>query len=287
MWIPVGMSSKFSLMTLISRFTTSTVVVYDGALDFALTNYLMMADDYFPITYKVNILDRLFSIASIVWIMVTAALIIVSVIIYVITKSELKDANLLRDNIFVSDRISSPATYGIFRPRIIIPKEYEQADLKYIIAHESAHIHLRDNLWRIIAIITVSLHWFNPLAWLFLKKFLEETELACDERVLSACGEDEKKAYAIALVDCAKSRSLFVSAFGGAMIRLRIDHILSYRRLSAISITCFTVLAITIAYVLLTNASYWRDGYEKNYLYLLWSNASSSYTIWLQQGTLV
>lgn len=255
MWIPIGMTSKYSLMTLISKFTTRIVVVYDGPVDFTFTNHLMAASNYSPITYKVNLLDRLFGIASMVWIIVTAALIIISVIIYVITKSELKDAILLRDNIYVSDRITLPATYGIFQPRIIIPKKYEQSDLKYIIAHESAHIQRRDNLWRILAIITISLHWFNPLAWLFLMKFLEETELACDERVLADFGEYEKKAYAIALVDCAKSKNVFVSAFGGAKIRVRIDHILSYRKLSIISIICFTVLAIAIAYVLLTNAS--------------------------------
>jgi len=73
------------------------------------------------------------------------------------------------------------------------------------VAHESAHIYRKDNLWRIIAVISASVHWFNPLIWLFLKKFLEDTELACDEQVLANCGEDEKKAYAMALVDCAES----------------------------------------------------------------------------------
>ena len=255
MWLPVVMTSKYSLMSLISKFTTRTVVVYDGAVDFAFTNHLMMANNYSPITYKVNLLDSLFHVASMVWIIVAIALMIISVMLYVITKSELKNVRHLRDNIYVSDRITVPATYGVFHPKIIIPKKYEQGNFKYIIAHESAHIHRRDNLWRIIAIITVSVHWFNPLAWLFLKKFLEVTELACDERVLSDCGEEEKKAYAIALVDCAKSRNIFVSAFGGAKIRVRIGHILSYRKLSIISIICFTVFAIAIAYVLLTNAS--------------------------------
>jgi beta-lactamase regulating signal transducer with metallopeptidase domain len=254
MWIPMGMSSKYSLMTLISRFATKTVVLYDGALDFTFTNYIMVADKYSPITYKFNILDNLFRIASMIWIVVALALLIVSLVLYVITKSELKDASCLRDNIYVSDRISSPATYGIIRPRIIIPKGYELGDLQYVLAHESAHIHRKDNLWRILALISSSIHWFNPFAWLFLKKFLEATELACDERVLEDCGEDEKKAYATALVYCTESRIVFASAFGGAKIRVRVDRILSYKKLSIISIISFTVFAIAIGYVLLTNA---------------------------------
>ena len=255
MWIPVGMTSKYSLMTLISKFTTKTVVVYDGTLDFTLTNHIMAAEKYSPITYKVNLLDNLFGVASIVWIIIAAALVIISLVLYVITRSELKDAEFLRDNIYISDKITVPAAYGVFRPKIIIPKGFEQRNLHYILAHELAHIHRKDNLWRILAIITASVHWFNPFAWVFLKKFLEETELACDERVLSNCGEDEKKAYASALVDCAESRNVFVSAFGGAKIRVRIDRILSYSKLSIISIISFTVFALAIGYVLLTNAS--------------------------------
>jgi len=87
------------------------------------------------------------------------------------------------------------------------------------------------------------------------KKFLEDTELACDEQVLANCGEDEKKAYAMALVDCAESMGVFASPFGGAKIRVRIDRILSYRKLSIISIASLTAFAVAIGYVLLTNAS--------------------------------
>ncbi|GAE88344.1 M56 family metallopeptidase [Acetivibrio straminisolvens] len=256
MWIPVGIPSKYSLMTVISKFfTTRSVVLYDGALNFTFANYIMAADNYFPITYKVNMIESLIGIAAIVWIIVAIALVLVFSILYVVTKSELKDAGLLRDNIYVSDKITSPAIYGVFRPKIIVPKSYELRDLHYVVAHESAHIRRKDNLWRVIAVISASIHWFNPFVWLFLKKFLEDTELACDEKVLADCGEDEKKAYALALVDCAESTNVFVSPFGGAKIRVRIDRILSYKKLSIISVVSFIVFAAAIGYVLLTNAS--------------------------------
>lgn len=170
MWIPVGIRSKYSLMTLISKFTTKSVVLYDGTLDFSFTNYIMAADNYFPVTYKEDMLENLFSIASVVWIIVAVALSLIFAILYVLAKSELKDASLLRDNIYVSDKITSPAAYGVFRPKIVVPKGYELRNLHYIVAHESAHIYRKDNLWRIIAVISASVHWFNPLIWLFLKK---------------------------------------------------------------------------------------------------------------------
>lgn len=255
MWIPFGVASKYSLMSLISKFTTRTVVVHDGALDFTATNYIMAANKYFPVTYKVNLLENIFRVASVAWIIVAAALVIVTAILYFTTKTELKDAIHLWDNVFVSDKITTPATNGIFRPRIIIPEKYKRQDLQYILAHESAHIRRKDNLWRIIAVISASVHWFNPFTWLFLRKFFEVTELACDEKVLADCGEDEKKQYALTLVDCAENTSVFTSPLGGARIRVRVDHILSYRKLSVVSIICFTALAAAIGYVLLTNAS--------------------------------
>lgn len=255
MWIPAGMSSEYSLMTLISKFTTKTVVVYEGTLDFTFTNHIMAAGNYSPITYKVDLLGGIFRYASIIWILVAAILLIITVIIYTASKSDIKDANLLRDNIYVSDKITSPAVYGVFNPRIIVPKDYELLDLHYIIAHESAHIQRKDNFWRIVAVVSAAVHWFNPLVWLFLRKYLEDTELACDERVLAKYGETKKKAYATALVDHAVSRNAFASAFGGARIQKRVLHILSYRRLSIMAVICFMVLAVTIGFVLLTNAS--------------------------------
>lgn len=255
MWLPFGMGNEYSLMSLISKVTTKTVIIYDGFAPFSMVNYTMAAQNYFPIVYKTNLLEGVFHIASVVWLIIAAALLIAMLIIYIVTKSELKDARLLRDNIYISDKITSPAVYGIFRERIILPREYGADDLKFILLHENAHIRRKDNLWRILAIVTVCVHWFNPLAWLFLKSFLTSSELACDEAVLKNCSENEKKEYASALLNCAQSKNLYISAFGGAKLRVRLERIISYKKLSALSVTAFAVLAAAVAYTLLTNAA--------------------------------
>ena len=255
MWLPFGMGSEYSLMSLISKVTTRTVFIYDGKIPVTMTNFTMAANSYFPIVYKTNILESVFRIAAIVWIIISAALLITMVIIYTVTKSELKDARLLRENIYVSDKITSPAVYGIFREKIILPREYDADELKFILMHENAHIRRKDNLWRILAIVTACIHWFNPLAWLFLKSFLTNSELACDEAVLRKCPENEIKNYATTLLNCAESKNLYVSAFGGAKLRVRIERIVSYKKFSVLSITAFAILAAAVAYTLLTNAT--------------------------------
>jgi len=71
-------------MTLISRFTTKTVTVLQPADDLTLsaTNAIMAANSYFPITYKVNMLRRVFEIAGFIWLIGTLAIIIALAILY-------------------------------------------------------------------------------------------------------------------------------------------------------------------------------------------------------------
>ena len=123
-----------------------------------------------------------------------------------------------------------------------------------MLLHERTHKKRGDNLWRMLAFITASVHWFNPFAWVLLRSYLSAAELACDEAVLAKCGEERKKAYALALVSSEEKKTFFTSAFGGAKIRVRIENILSYKKLSALSAVGFTALVLVIMYTLLTNA---------------------------------
>lgn len=239
MWIPIAVNSPYSVLTLLSGIEQKTVVIYQSAVNFSMTNFVGAADAYFPVMYKTGLLENAFQIAAIVWLAVSAALLAAVFIAYAFASSQLKNARHLRDHIYLSDRIASPMTCGLIRGRIFVPEQYESGDMKYILLHENAHIRRKDNLRRIAGITTACIHWFNPLSWLFLKKFLESLELACDEAALKQCGEAEKKNYAAALLNCAASKDLYASSFGGAKTKLRIERILSYKKLSAFSAAGF------------------------------------------------
>ena len=260
-WVPIGISGKFGLMTLISKFTTKTVTVFQLSdnQSFSMMNSVMGANSYFPITYKVNLLEKVFDYSSAVWVVICSAIVLTLIILSVATASETKDAvPYMEKSVYLSDKITSPAVFGIIKPKILIPTGYDNLDksnIEYMMKHEHAHIKSGDNLLRIIAFITAALHWFNPLVWLFLKCFLSDTEYACDEKILSRLNEEERKKYAEVLVDCAENRNVFVSAFGGAKLRTRVERILSYKKLSAFSSVLFTALIMIIAYILLTNAA--------------------------------
>ena len=257
MCVPVGISSKYGIMALLSKFTTKTVTIVQIGDDSALTmmNHVMGANSYFPITYKVNLLEDLFNIASVVWLVVALAAILALAIIYFVTLGEVRDAKKLKNNIYISDKIKTPAVYGIIKPKIILPIEYQESELNYILLHENAHIKRKDNLVRLLASIIVCLHWFNPFAWLLLKLLYSDIELACDETVLSKCNETERKEYAYTLLSTAEKTNVFAASFGGSKIRIRIENILSYKKISVFSIVAFSSLIIAICYVFLTNAS--------------------------------
>ena len=256
MCIPWGINSPYSLMSLVSKLTTRTVTVYRPTDELALSvsNVLMEADSYFPFDFSSYALQRVFETAFWIWAAVALAILITICVLYVTTKKEIKGAALLKEDIYLSDKVDSPAVYGIFGHRIVIPASLAETDLKYIVGHERTHVRRHDNLWRLLGFITAALHWFNPLSWIFLKTFLSDLELACDETAVSGYDAEERKDYARALLNASQSRNLFVSAFGGAKVRTRIENVLSYKKITVFSAIGFSIFVLAVLYVLMTNA---------------------------------
>ncbi len=99
-----------------------------------------------------------------------------------------------------------PMAAGLFRAVVFLPADAENwSDEKRgaVLLHELAHVKRRDCLTHALAHLAVSLHWFNPLAWLALRQLRIEREHACDDLVLAA-GQHPTE-YAEVLLDVARS----------------------------------------------------------------------------------
>lgn len=253
MVLPIGLNSPFSLMSLLSGLTAKTVAVFQPAdqVRFSMMNFTMAAESYFPLIYKSNMLETIFRAASMVWLLGALALLSLLAAAYAAAFREIRDARPLRENIYLSEKVTAPAVYGIFRPRILLPASWK-GDTELALLHERTHIRSGDNLWRLLALAVTAVHWFNPFCWLFLRLFLTDLELACDERVLARLGADRRKEYARVLLD-SRERAGLVCAFGGAKISARIENILSFRRLTRLSLTACITLMGALFWVLLTN----------------------------------
>lgn len=263
---PVGFTSRYSLLSLISqafsRVIVKTVTVYENTAgesilpELTLSNTVRAAESYRPVTYKTNILEGFFKSAAVVWVIIAAAAILTAVILYLLSASELGKAIHIRDNIYQGSMVDTPTVYGIRKPRIILPPGGEQEYLDQVLLHERIHIRRRDNLWRMLAILTACIHWFNPFVWFFLKSFLNDCELACDEKAVRYMKEEERKDYARALLALAsKEKTVFSTAFGSSRVKVRIRSVLSYRKLTAFSTASFLLMTIVIVFLLLTNAA--------------------------------
>ncbi len=98
--------------------------------------------------------------------------------------------------IMVSDALTSPLLYGIFKPAIVIPsRDFTYDELKMIFAHELTHYRHKDLTIKLIASLAASVHWFNPFAHFLVKSINECCELCCDESVLKRLNLADKKDY--------------------------------------------------------------------------------------------
>lgn len=262
---PIGISSEYSLLNLLSKALSNpfvkTVTVYqatDGSYrlpELTLSNALHAASSYSPVTYKTNRLETFFKTAAIIWIIVTISAILTVIIMYFLALAELKKATWLQDNIYEGTMITTPTVYGIIKPKIVLPAGIDKEHLKYILAHERIHIRRRDNIWRMLAILTACIHWFNPFVWLFLRSFFQDSELACDERAIKNLDKEERKNYARTLLTYSTmEKTVFASAFGSSKVKVRINEILSYKKLTLFSSICFLGMLLVMVFILLTNA---------------------------------
>ena len=84
---------------------------------------------------------------------------------------------------------SGPALVGLLKPRVALPADFEQRfdsrQRELVLAHEAVHRARGDNHWNALAALICVLHWFNPLAWLALRRMRADQELSCDATVVA------------------------------------------------------------------------------------------------------
>ncbi|MCL2574178.1 MAG: M23/M56 family metallopeptidase [Defluviitaleaceae bacterium] len=115
-----------------------------------------------------------------------------------------------RISIRISDKITTPLTYGVLNPTIILPKDTDwvnENELNYVLAHELIHIKRFDASTKLILVAALCIHWFNPLVWVMYFLFNRDMEISCDEAVINMFGKDSKQSYALTLINAAQRRN--------------------------------------------------------------------------------
>lgn len=255
--LPLAINGPFGLMDYLSRYVGRMVPCYKSTafLTFSYMNFIEQTDSYHPFHFISPKLELLYMVLAVVWGIVTVCLMILWIWLYLDGKKNIKGAVYWKENIWFSGKVNGGATYGIVSAKILLPYSYNKQDLCYVVDHEKMHIKRKDNFWRLVGFAVVSVHWFNPLMWYFLKCFLLDIELACDEAVISDYNEAKRKKYAIALLNCKQvEKGMFISSFGGSLLQKRIQYILLYKQMTKKVVLCYMVIFCLFLYYFLTNA---------------------------------
>ena len=95
-------------------------------------------------------------------------------------------------NVLESYRVSTPATYGIYRPFVVLPsswRNWEQSKLNAVVLHEFAHIERRDFAVQLLATLHAAIFWFSPMAWWLRARLATLAEHASDDCVVARTGD--------------------------------------------------------------------------------------------------
>ncbi len=255
--LPIGIPSRYSLMNVFSRALAKSVAVEGFSIsDVTMTNYVRAAENYFPINYKTALLEQIFRVSAVIWLVGSVLAVMLLIWSYASNCKAVKHTLKPAEGYFLSSFSATPFVYGIIKPKIILPSDLPEVDAKHVLAHESIHIRRLDNLWRMAALLVACVHWFNPFIWYFIKLFFNDMEFACDEKAVKMLTAEERKEYASAMLKFAVKRTSAVnSAFGGSVIHKRIEHVLSYKTMSLIASLFFAAFMVVMIVALLTNPS--------------------------------
>ena len=198
-------------------------------------------------------------VLSTVWIVGMAVLALYTVISYFRLRRRLDTAVRYKDNIYQSEKVSSPFVLGIIKPRIYLPFRMDAQDLEHVIAHEQAHIRRKDHWWKPLGFLLLTIHWFNPLMWLAYVLLCRDIELACDEKVIKELGNEQRADYTQALVACSVNRRMIAAcplAFGEVGVKERVKSIMNYKKPAFWVVALAVIACVIVAICFLTDPSY-------------------------------
>jgi beta-lactamase regulating signal transducer with metallopeptidase domain len=108
--------------------------------------------------------------------------------------------------------VRGPLAFGLFQRYIAVPtdffRNYAPRERELALDHEIAHHESGDLAANFIGLLILSLHWFNPVAWLAWMAFRQDQETACDARILQKSGSGVRAVYGRTIAKSVSSQRL-------------------------------------------------------------------------------
>ncbi|MBQ4602850.1 MAG: transcriptional regulator, partial [Clostridia bacterium] len=260
--LPFSIESIFSLIP--STTTVDTDIVYQASpsvntgLD-AVNSVVnpIITDSFAPnLGDSANPLQIWTFIAAWAWVIGIGIMLIYTIISYILLKTKVGTAVKLDENIYQSERVTSPFILGVIKPKIYLPFKISEGDIAHVIAHERAHLKRGDHLIKPIAFVLLAVYWFNPLMWVAYILLCRDIELACDEKVIRDMEHTQKQEYSKALLDLSVRRISVAScplAFGEVGVKARIKSVMNYKKPAFWIIIVALIVCVVVSVCFLTD----------------------------------
>ena len=164
---------------------------------------------------------------------------------------------ILGEKLWIIDLPISPCTFGLFSPKILLPKsmveEFEEEELKTVIIHEKTHIRL-GHLWLFfIWELLSSFYWMNPFLKLSFPLLRADMEEICDRVTIAASGRDHLEYGELILKTAVNSMemkkripAMFIGENGKKELKERCIKIREYKPFSSNFIRGMAVISLAL-----------------------------------------
>ena len=270
--IPLSLPSALSIYSLLKRTPAPVTANIPAAAVSAV-----LAGQAAALPQSVSVSEAALPVGSIIWAVGTALCAVTFAVAYRNCYREFQmslpvendasrrwlQAHPLRRTITLrqTDRISSPLTFGLLHPVILMPKETDwddEASLQFVLEHEFVHIRRLDTAAKLLLITAVCVHWFNPAVWAMYALANRDIELSCDEAVIRRFGHDARASYARVLIRMEEVQSGLTplcNHFSKNVIEERITAIMKTRKITVISLLLAAALVVGTVTVFATSAN--------------------------------
>ncbi|MCI9296963.1 MAG: M56 family metallopeptidase [Lachnospiraceae bacterium] len=126
-----------------------------------------------------------------------------------IDEEELEKRGLRSEvSVYVTGFVETPCIAGLRGAAVYLPvslweelsqegedQEKREKELGAVICHENIHYRHGDQLWSLLRLFCLVLHWYNPLVWAAALISKQDGELFCDAAVVREIGEKNRFEY--------------------------------------------------------------------------------------------
>ena len=160
-------------------------------------------------------------------------------------KAELGVKNLA---LLVCPAVGAPLVTGFVNPALLLPRETVSDG---VLRHELIHTRRRDLWYKLLLLLSRSLHWFNPLVHWMAAVASRDLERSCDEAAVAGRDAAFRAAYGAALLDAVEegieARAPLTTHFRGGKTAMK-ERLLSIAsggtRKKGVALVCAAALVI-------------------------------------------